>query len=91
MTGAMIKTEGPRPASRTDRRRIKADIRNELGTSRDPAPHVSRVIRAARKLDDLLRLTTNGRYRIVIEVREGDDYRAAGVADFETTKDRWAE
>jgi hypothetical protein len=91
MTGAMIKTEGPTQGRKGDRRRLRQEVRHMLGNSRDAAPTPTLVIRAARKLDDLLKLTTDGRYRVTVEVREGDGFRAAGVADFEQTRDRWAE
>jgi hypothetical protein len=51
---------------RTERKRLARKIVARMPTSREPAPHPLTVLAAAGDLDDLLRLSTNGRMRLMV-------------------------
>ncbi|HET8565888.1 MAG TPA: hypothetical protein VFL77_05390 [Solirubrobacterales bacterium] len=81
------KINRPTTGTRTERLKIKQKIRHELGTSRDGAPHVRRVFRAARMLHDLMQRTSGGVYGIAI-VRNGS---FPGPAELQEFADGWRE
>lgn len=77
----------PTDGTKTRRRKLRADIRHWLGTSREDAPSLTCLFAATRRLDELVKLTTHGRYRIVItrpdrnpEIPGWDELREAGQA-----------
>jgi hypothetical protein len=49
----------------TRRKAARRDVRQALGTSRDPAPGTMELLHAATHLAEALRLTS-GRYRLVV-------------------------
>lgn len=61
----------PRPQTRGQRKKLRQDIRNNLGVSHDDAPTAQQLLRVASALDALLSLTTSGRYRLLV-ARGGD-------------------
>lgn len=65
----------PTDRTRGERKALKQEVRNELGTSREGAPSLGRLMVAAEKLAKLVRLTTNGAYRLRLErVRNGGEW-----------------
>ena len=73
----MMTTDAPRKLaarfqSATERRKLRMDVRNALGTSREGAPHALQAMRALAHLDRLVSLATNGRYQVYVKrMRDG--------------------
>lgn len=59
--------------TRTERRRLRSDVRAAIGTSSDGAPNALQALRAAHALRAVLRMASNGRFRLtVVDVRSGE-------------------
>jgi hypothetical protein len=54
----------PREQSRTSRAEIRSRMRNRLGANRDSVPSTYRTLLAARDMNELVHLASNGRLRL---------------------------
>lgn len=61
------------------RKEDRRHVRNQLGTSSDPAPTAWDALRATRYLSDMLNLATAGEYELVVRKRGGQHYSVAAV------------
>jgi hypothetical protein len=69
----MISTDyRPRQQSATIRRTLRRDLRQALGTGKDPAPSARAALRAAHIAADLVWYATNGRLKLRLEDASGN-------------------
>lgn len=79
----------PTVQSKTERRRLRQEVRGWLGTGRDDPPNLFRLLRAARLLDTLLRKTTNANYRLRIERAVGGTWAEPTVDEMNADTERF--
>jgi len=60
--------------SKTERKELRAKIRNKLGPSSDVAPQALTTIFAVEYLDELLKLATSGRFKLRVVDMASEDY-----------------
>ncbi|MBA2740987.1 MAG: hypothetical protein H0U46_03145 [Actinobacteria bacterium] len=61
----------PREGTRTRQRKLRRDVRSDLGTSSDPAPSLRALLSAARALGAMLDNESGGRFGISIHDFDG--------------------
>ena len=79
----------PKLGTRTQRRKIRQEIRNRLEPSSQPPPSLAASVNAARDMDELMRLTSGGALRVVV-IDTRTNHRAEGESLVELL-DAWRE
>ena len=82
-------TYTPYHQSRTERSRLRQEVRNALGTSREGPPTARTVLRVAHKMALLVELSTGGALTLAVRTRGTGEYVDWRAATENASGDYW--